>query len=89
MSIIYEISRAVIILPLIFFYTCVAIGRLILSFIKSPLSILGIFDFRRGPIFKAPPPKWNDEELGTHGFLSLSVSYIFTFLTTHDNDVFF
>ncbi|XP_014768714.1 epoxide hydrolase 4 [Octopus bimaculoides] len=72
MSIIYEISRAAIILPLIFFYTCVAIGRLILSFIKSPFSILGIFDFRRGPIFKAPPPKWNDEELGTHGFLSLS-----------------
>lgn len=79
MSVINEISRVVITRFLTLFYTCFAIGRLILSFITNPLSILGIFNFWQGPIFKAAPPKWNDEELGTHGFLSLSVSYTFTF----------
>ncbi|GAB1604936.1 epoxide hydrolase 4-like [Argonauta hians] len=71
MSFVYNVIRAAIILPFVAFYTSLMIVKFLISIIKNPFSILGLFNFGSNPIYKVPPPKWNDKELGTHGFLSL------------------
>ena len=80
MSLIYTASRAVLLLPLIFFYTSLVIMKILFGIFLNPKNFLGTGQkaqqIRNG---KPPPKRWTDPTLGTHGFLRLKVSLFYSF----------